>query len=153
MRDGRYKIYIHVNCWRPGPGPVTFRKVPRGSVPPFRTAGGYRLVCGRADGEEGFRPVPRPQPGLPRGLVHHAFDPLRDQAPGRAQAVLFGGLHADGVKAFFFASEFFMMQSRFDTFGMVALEAMAARCDGGRALRNGDATHLGGAGRGGGRGV
>jgi len=46
---------------------------------------------------------------------------------GVADAVVFAGPQAEGVEAFFLASDLFMMLSKFDTFGMVALEAMAAR--------------------------
>lgn len=44
-----------------------------------------------------------------------------------ADSVLFAGAHAEGVEAFYLASDLFMMLSAFDTFGMVVLEAMASR--------------------------
>jgi UDP-glucose:(heptosyl)LPS alpha-1,3-glucosyltransferase len=46
---------------------------------------------------------------------------------GIADSVTFAGAHAEGVEAFYHASDLFMMLSAFDTFGMVVLEAMAAR--------------------------
>ena len=46
---------------------------------------------------------------------------------GIADSVAFAGPHAEGVEAFYFASDLFMMLSAFDTFGMVVLEAMASR--------------------------
>lgn len=42
-------------------------------------------------------------------------------------SVSFAGVHAEGVEAFYLASDLFMMLSAFDTFGMVVLEAMASR--------------------------
>ena len=46
---------------------------------------------------------------------------------GIADSVVFAGAHAEGVEAFYLASDLFMMLSAFDTFGMVVLEAMASR--------------------------
>ena len=46
---------------------------------------------------------------------------------GIADSVVFAGPHTEGVEAFYFASDLFMMLSAFDTFGMVVLEAMASR--------------------------
>ena len=46
---------------------------------------------------------------------------------GIADSVVFAGAHAEGVEAFYLASDLFMMLSSFDTFGMVVLEAMASR--------------------------
>jgi UDP-glucose:(heptosyl)LPS alpha-1,3-glucosyltransferase len=46
---------------------------------------------------------------------------------GIADSVIFVGTYAEGVEAFYLASDFFMMLSAFDTFGMVVLEAMASR--------------------------
>jgi UDP-glucose:(heptosyl)LPS alpha-1,3-glucosyltransferase len=46
---------------------------------------------------------------------------------GIAESVAFAGPHAEGVEAFYLASDLFMMPSAFDTFGMVVLEAMASR--------------------------
>jgi len=46
---------------------------------------------------------------------------------GIADSVVFAGPHAEGVEAFYLASDLFMMLSAFDTFGMVVLEAMASR--------------------------
>ncbi len=46
---------------------------------------------------------------------------------GVGDAVIFAGPKAEGVEAFYRASDFLMMLSRFDTFGMVVLEAMASR--------------------------
>jgi UDP-glucose:(heptosyl)LPS alpha-1,3-glucosyltransferase len=46
---------------------------------------------------------------------------------GIADSVAFAGTHAEGVEAFYLASDLFMMLSAFDTFGMVVLEAMASR--------------------------
>jgi UDP-glucose:(heptosyl)LPS alpha-1,3-glucosyltransferase len=43
-----------------------------------------------------------------------------------ADSVAFAGPHAEGVEAFYLASDLFMMLSAFDTFGMVVLEAMAS---------------------------
>ncbi len=45
---------------------------------------------------------------------------------GVGDAVVFAGPQAKGVESFYLASDFLMMLSRFDTFGMVVLEAMAA---------------------------
>jgi len=46
---------------------------------------------------------------------------------GIADSVVFAGPQAEGVEAFYLASDLFMMLSAFDTFGMVVLEAMASR--------------------------
>jgi len=46
---------------------------------------------------------------------------------GIADSVTFAGPHAEGIEAFYLASDLFMMLSAFDTFGMVVLEAMASR--------------------------
>lgn len=46
---------------------------------------------------------------------------------GIADSVVFAGAHAEGVEAFYLASDLFMLLSSFDTFGMVVLEAMASR--------------------------
>jgi UDP-glucose:(heptosyl)LPS alpha-1,3-glucosyltransferase len=46
---------------------------------------------------------------------------------GVGDAVVFAGPQAEGVEPFYLASDFLMMLSRYDTFGMVVLEAMAAR--------------------------
>lgn len=46
---------------------------------------------------------------------------------GIGDSVTFAGAHAEGVEAFYLASDLFMMLSAFDTFGMVVLEAMASR--------------------------
>jgi UDP-glucose:(heptosyl)LPS alpha-1,3-glucosyltransferase len=46
---------------------------------------------------------------------------------GISDSVMFAGAHAEGVEAFYLASDLFMMLSAFDTFGMVVLEAMASR--------------------------
>jgi UDP-glucose:(heptosyl)LPS alpha-1,3-glucosyltransferase len=45
---------------------------------------------------------------------------------GIGDSVVFAGPHAEGVERFYRASDLFMMLSKFDTFGMAALEAMAA---------------------------
>jgi UDP-glucose:(heptosyl)LPS alpha-1,3-glucosyltransferase len=45
---------------------------------------------------------------------------------GVADSVVFAGPQAEGVESFFRAADVLMMLSRFDTFGMVVLEAMAA---------------------------
>lgn len=45
---------------------------------------------------------------------------------GIGDSVVFAGAHAEGVEAFYLASDLFMMLSAFDTFGMVVLEAMAS---------------------------
>jgi UDP-glucose:(heptosyl)LPS alpha-1,3-glucosyltransferase len=45
---------------------------------------------------------------------------------GIGDAVIFTGPQAKGVESFYLASDFLMMLSRYDTFGMVVLEAMAA---------------------------
>jgi UDP-glucose:(heptosyl)LPS alpha-1,3-glucosyltransferase len=45
---------------------------------------------------------------------------------GVVDAVLFAGPRAEGVESFYLASDILMMLSRYDTFGMVVLEAMAA---------------------------
>jgi UDP-glucose:(heptosyl)LPS alpha-1,3-glucosyltransferase len=45
---------------------------------------------------------------------------------GIADAVIFAGPQAKGVESFYLASDFLVMLSLFDTFGMVVLEAMAA---------------------------
>jgi UDP-glucose:(heptosyl)LPS alpha-1,3-glucosyltransferase len=46
---------------------------------------------------------------------------------GIGDSVVFAGPQAEGVERFYLASDIFMMLSRFDTFGMAVLEAMAAR--------------------------
>lgn len=45
---------------------------------------------------------------------------------GIGNSVTFAGPQADGIERFYLASDVFMMLSKFDTFGMAALEAMAA---------------------------
>jgi glycosyltransferase involved in cell wall biosynthesis len=45
---------------------------------------------------------------------------------GIGDSVAFAGPQAEGVERFYLASDLFMMLSKFDTFGMAALEAMAA---------------------------
>jgi len=45
---------------------------------------------------------------------------------GIGDAVVFAGPQAKGVEPFYLASDFLVMLSRFDTFGLVVLEAMAA---------------------------
>jgi len=46
---------------------------------------------------------------------------------GIGDSVVFAGPQAEGVERFYLASDIFMMLSKFDTFGMAVLEAMAAR--------------------------
>ncbi len=46
---------------------------------------------------------------------------------GIEDSVVFAGPQAEGVERFYLASDIFMMLSRFDTFGMAVLEAMASR--------------------------
>ncbi|MBI5905409.1 MAG: glycosyltransferase family 4 protein [Deltaproteobacteria bacterium] len=46
---------------------------------------------------------------------------------GIADSVAFAGTQAEGVEAYYLASDLFMLLSSFDTFGMVVLEAMASR--------------------------
>jgi UDP-glucose:(heptosyl)LPS alpha-1,3-glucosyltransferase len=46
---------------------------------------------------------------------------------GIGDSVVFAGPQAEGVECFYLASDIFMMLSKFDTFGMAVLEAMAAR--------------------------
>ncbi len=48
------------------------------------------------------------------------------QALGVDQAVTFAGTQVDGLERYYRAADIFIMLSRFDTFGMVVLEAMAA---------------------------
>src|SRR5512140_579596 len=45
---------------------------------------------------------------------------------GIADSVVFAGAHAEGVERYYRAADLFAMLSRYDTFGMVVLEAMAA---------------------------
>jgi glycosyltransferase involved in cell wall biosynthesis len=45
---------------------------------------------------------------------------------GIGDSVVFAGPQAEGMERFYRASDLFMMLSKFDTFGMAALEAMAA---------------------------
>ena len=49
------------------------------------------------------------------------------QALGVGDAVLFAGEQAVGIEQYYSASDFFMLLSAHDTFGMVVLEAMSAR--------------------------
>ncbi|HEY7585012.1 MAG TPA: glycosyltransferase family 4 protein [Candidatus Deferrimicrobiaceae bacterium] len=46
---------------------------------------------------------------------------------GLGDSVVFAGPQPEGVERFYLASDIFMMLSRYDTFGMAVLEAMAAR--------------------------
>jgi UDP-glucose:(heptosyl)LPS alpha-1,3-glucosyltransferase len=46
---------------------------------------------------------------------------------GLGDSVVFAGPQPEGMERFYLASDIFMMLSRFDTFGMAVLEAMAAR--------------------------
>ena len=48
------------------------------------------------------------------------------QSLGIAEAVTFAGTQTEGLERYYRASDIFIMLSRFDTFGMVVLEAMAA---------------------------
>lgn len=48
------------------------------------------------------------------------------QSLGVADAVTFAGTQIDGLERYYRAADIFIMLSRFDTFGMVVLEAMAA---------------------------
>lgn len=48
------------------------------------------------------------------------------QALGVSQAVTFAGTQVDGLERYYRAADMFIMLSKFDTFGMVVLEAMAA---------------------------
>ena len=48
------------------------------------------------------------------------------QSLGIADAVIFAGTQVDGLERYYRAADIFIMLSRFDTFGMVVLEAMAA---------------------------
>lgn len=48
------------------------------------------------------------------------------QSLGIAEAVTFAGTQVDGLERYYRAADIFIMLSRFDTFGMVVLEAMAA---------------------------
>ncbi len=45
---------------------------------------------------------------------------------GVAEAVIFAGTQVDGLERYYRAADIFIMLSKFDTFGMVVLEAMAA---------------------------
>jgi UDP-glucose:(heptosyl)LPS alpha-1,3-glucosyltransferase len=45
---------------------------------------------------------------------------------GIGESVVFAGPQVEGMERFYLASDLFMMLSKFDTFGMAALEAMAA---------------------------
>lgn len=45
---------------------------------------------------------------------------------GIAEAVIFAGTQVDGLERYYRAADIFIMLSKFDTFGMVVLEAMAA---------------------------
>lgn len=48
------------------------------------------------------------------------------QSLGIAEAVTFAGTQVEGLERYFRAADIFIMLSKFDTFGMVVLEAMAA---------------------------
>lgn len=48
------------------------------------------------------------------------------QSQGVAEAVTFAGTQVDGLERYYRAADMFIMLSKFDTFGMVVLEAMAA---------------------------
>ncbi len=48
------------------------------------------------------------------------------QSLGITDAVLFAGTQVDGLERYYRAADIFIMLSKFDTFGMVVLEAMAA---------------------------
>ena len=48
------------------------------------------------------------------------------QSLGIAEAVTFAGTQIDGLERYYRAADIFIMLSKFDTFGMVVLEAMAA---------------------------
>jgi UDP-glucose:(heptosyl)LPS alpha-1,3-glucosyltransferase len=48
------------------------------------------------------------------------------QTLGIAAAVTFAGTQIDGLERYYRAADIFIMLSKFDTFGMVVLEAMAA---------------------------
>lgn len=48
------------------------------------------------------------------------------QSLGIAEAVTFAGTQVDGLERYYRAADVFIMLSKFDTFGMVVLEAMAA---------------------------
>lgn len=48
------------------------------------------------------------------------------QSLGVAEAVTFAGAQVDGLERYYRAADIFIMLSKFDTFGMVVLEAMAA---------------------------
>lgn len=48
------------------------------------------------------------------------------QALGVSEAVTFAGTQLDGLERYYRAADIFIMLSKFDTFGMVVLEAMAA---------------------------
>ena len=48
------------------------------------------------------------------------------QSMGIADAVTFAGTQVDGLERYYRAADIFIMLSKFDTFGMVVLEAMAA---------------------------
>jgi UDP-glucose:(heptosyl)LPS alpha-1,3-glucosyltransferase len=48
------------------------------------------------------------------------------QKAGMKDNVIFAGVHRENLEKIYLASDIFMMLSRFDTFGMAALEAMAA---------------------------
>lgn len=48
------------------------------------------------------------------------------QSLGIAEAVTFAGTQVDGLERYYRAADIFIMLSKFDTFGMVVLEAMAA---------------------------
>jgi len=48
------------------------------------------------------------------------------QSLGIAEAVIFAGTQVDGLERYYRAADIFIMLSKFDTFGMVVLEAMAA---------------------------
>lgn len=48
------------------------------------------------------------------------------QSLGIAEAVTFAGVQVDGLERYYRAADIFILLSKFDTFGMVVLEAMAA---------------------------
>ena len=48
------------------------------------------------------------------------------QKTGIKDNIIFAGVHKENLEKIYLASDIFMMLSRFDTFGMTVLEAMAA---------------------------
>ena len=91
----------------------------------FETKGLARLI-------EGIVHARRLHPGQDIRLLvvgrgrHESFARIAAQA-GMRDAVVFAGIQSSGIERFYSAADAFALVSEFETFGMVVLEAMAAR--------------------------